>query len=315
MNEFLKAVEKLPSAFSAVAIAAILIVVGKIFYLAANPRRRSSNNAIYIGIAGYLVAIGIALNCGVKLTGGEQWSIGTVAIGGALSILFLKLSMLVNDKILVYKFDNTTEIVNNNVAVAIVEASGLISIGFMLRGVLMSDSASFSDKFIDVFAYWLIGQVLFAAGGLIYQALGHGDTNQRLKDGDIGTAFAFGGFLIAYAMTIEAAITGATSNILGELPMIAVFSLVGLVILLIASKIVGTIFVESKDRVIGTSVIAAAILVSLGFVFAGATDSSITANAPTIETTVDAKLTVPTTTETPPDEPTKSGASESKTVK
>lgn len=335
MNEFIQAASKLPTALTTVAMAIVALVVAKFFYVISNPRRRgpeglmtkifSSNNAVSIGITGYLFAIGVAINCGIPMKGAGQWSVETVAIGSCLAILLLGLSRIINDKILMYSLDNTAEIVNNNVAVAIVEAFGLASIGFILRGVLMSDSMSFYDKFIDVGAYWLIGQVLFAIGGIAYQLLtktnlptspvNSTSVNNALKAGDNSVAISFGCFLVAYGMIIEASITGATSNIIGELPTIVVFSAVGLVLLGIVSLIVNTIFVESgtQNRLVGSALIAGVLLINIGFVFSGVTDSSITKETPPDDPAaaivpIDAKLTTITPEPTPSTKPVTSSA-------
>lgn len=285
---------KLQEVFQPMTIAMLAMVISKFVYLIANPKRggtagyytslfMTDNTALAIAIGGYVGALGIALNCGVSIAVNAQWSVGTICIGAVLSILLLTASMFINDKILMYGIDNTDEISKNNVSVAIVETSGLLATGFILRGVLMSNSASFLDKFIDIGCYWIIGQILLMLGGILYKKLDSNDMTASLKTASMPIAILFGGFIISYGMIIETALTGATSNIFGELPTIIIISVAGLFFLSVI-KFVGSIFfIDVADKNMSASILLASILISLGQIFSGIIDESITKSKSTVD--------------------------------
>lgn len=271
-----------------------MLFIGKVIYDKTTPYdfddelTNKDNKAFAVALAGYLAGLAIALSGSLMASGQDlyyDWL--SLAVTGLIATIFMRLTVVINDKLILYKFDNNKEIIQDrNVGTGFVQAGSCLAAGFMLCGVLAGDSGSLVDRIVDVGIYWAIGQAILVASGLVFQWITPYDVHKVLEDDDnMALGVTFGGFLVAVGLIANAALRGATSNIIAELPTVAIWSFFGLLLLSLMMVIVDKVFMPKsklsdeivRDKNSGAGAIAAIGFLSVAILFG----SSVNPSAPT----------------------------------
>jgi uncharacterized membrane protein YjfL (UPF0719 family) len=229
----------------------LLLFVGKwVFnrttkYNIDNELTHNDNPAFGITLASFFVGLAIALT-GTLYGIGEHPVDDFISIGiyGALALALMRLSIVVNDKLILHQFCVHKEITQDkNCGTAFVVGGSCIATGFMISGALTGESISPIRGVVDLLIYWVVGQALLILGGFIFQKITSYDVHHVIEHDDNAAAgLSFGGFLVAIGIITKVSLTGATSNILTEIVTTAMLAVSGLV-LLVAVRII-------TDRVI-----------------------------------------------------------------
>lgn len=205
----------------------------------------NDNPAFGIVLAAFFVGLAIALTGTLYGVGGDPATdfIG-IAIYGVLTLILVRLSIVVNDKLILHKFCVHKEITKDkNCGTAFVVGGSCIATGFMISGALTGESITPVRGVIDLLIYFAIGQALLILGGVIFQTITSYDVHEVIEhDDNTAAGLSFGGFLVAIGIITKVSLSGATSNILTETITTAMLALSGLV-LLVAVRII-------TDRVI-----------------------------------------------------------------
>jgi uncharacterized membrane protein YjfL (UPF0719 family) len=238
------------------------------------------NAAFGVTLAGFLIGLVVALGAttfGAELSVNDFASIG---IYGALALVLMRLSVVINDKLILHRFSIHDEITRDqNAGTGFVVAGSCIATGFVISGALTGESLSFVSGVTDVLIYWAIGQALLVIGGILFQAITSYDAHKIIgEDDNVAAGVSFGGFLVGIGIITKAALTGATSNILAEIPVIAILTICGLALLVATRVIVDRLFLPSSalskevavDGNIAAGAVAAASFVSLSWAYAAA---------------------------------------------
>lgn len=199
------------------------------------------NFAFGISTAGAIAALGIVLTGAI--TGEAAPSYLTEAIGmtsyGLFGLILIKLGRFIHDKIALDELDKNAEILKGNVSVALVDASVAIATAIIIRAVLMWAEDITLDTFIAIFSAFLISQCIL----VLLTRLRESRYAKRNQDASMQQAFVQGqtalairhsGYLIAMALSFNAAShfivynpTAYVTNVIGW----SVFSLIMLVVL------------------------------------------------------------------------------------
>ena len=179
------------------------------------------NTAFGVCLSGYLVGTGIALT-GVLFGTSELLTkdnlIGIV-IGLVAVIILMRLSVVINDLAILYRFSITKELIQDrNVGTGFVVAGSCIATGLMLNGVLSGHSENLLLSIRDIAIYWALGQVILIIGGFLFQLITRYDLHKIIGDEDnIPAGISFGGFLVALGIITRNSLFGATSHLLDEI--------------------------------------------------------------------------------------------------
>ena len=200
------------------------------------------NPAFGVTIAGFLVSLAIVLG-GATFGAGEGSSTAafvSLLVYGVLSIVLLRLSIVVNDRLILPAFSVHKEIIEDrNVGTAFVVAGSCVATALILAGALTGESVSFFRGIADLLVYWAVGQALLVAAGRIFQAITSYDIHQTIEHDDNAAAgLSFGGFLVGAGIIGNAALKGASSNLLEEIVTAAVLATTGLLLLIATRTIV-----------------------------------------------------------------------------
>lgn len=239
------------------------------------------NPAFGAAFAGYIVGLGIALSGALPGADAEDMvgELLSILLYGAITVVLMRLSILINDKAILHKFHINEEIVRDrNSGTGLVVAGSAVATGFMLRGVLSGHSDTVLLGVRDVVVYFLVGQVILVLGALIFSAMTKYDVHEEIeRDDNTAAGMSFGGFLAALGVISGTALTGATSLIVEESITALVMALFGIVILLFARMIADKVLLPgsplakevAEDQNLAAGAVAAASFLLVAVLFAG----------------------------------------------
>lgn len=302
-------IERTAEAFSYFGAVVFMLFIGKFVYNKTtsfdfdNELTDRDNKAFAVALAGYIGGLALALSGTLYATGnGIYWDWIGIGITGLIAIVFMRLSVFVNDKLILYKFDNAKEIVQDkNLGTGFVQGGSCIATGLVLAGALSANSVTFLDKIIDVGIYWAIGQALLVLGGLAFQLITSYDIHKILEDDDNAAAgLSFGAFLVAIGIVTNAALRGASSNIVAELPTIGIWAAMGFLLLVLMRIIVDKVLLPKSslsheiknDRNVGAGAIAAVGFLSVALLFGTAVNPAPASKASNIFNAEDETISI-----------------------
>jgi uncharacterized membrane protein YjfL (UPF0719 family) len=205
------------------------------------------NTAMAVALSGFMVGLGIAASGALLSPAAPETKTLLIIGSGLASIALMRLSLFINDKLILSKFSNIAEITKDqNVGVAFVEAGNCLATGFMIYAVMTCQSLSLEDKVKDGLIYWAIGQALLILGARVFAWTLPYDAQNQIEGGNSAAGLVFGGFLLSLGLVLMTAISGATSEVLDELPTIGLFYVIGMV-LLVGSRLVSKLLVPAAS--------------------------------------------------------------------
>ena len=274
------------------ALGAVLLFVGKLVYDLTTPYLLKEqitgvgNSAVSLALAGYLLGLALALS-GALLGVGDDLvpEVINILIVGCLAIVLLRISGFLNDKLVLYTFSTTKEMVEDrNAGTGFVVGAMTLSTGLMISGVMLGSSSSVLTMIRDVAVYWALGQVILILDGLVFQLITPFDVHAEIGDHDNTAAgITFAGFLVAQGIVVRTALAGAGSDLLPEMLIAVVIAVCGLLLLVLGRYVADWVFlpgaplgeeIASKKNV-AAAIVAAVSFITLALLFAAATDASV----------------------------------------
>jgi len=231
----------------------------------------NDNPAFGLNFFGYMFGLAVAIFGSMSdLTGHLGEDLLNMAIGGVLAILLVRLSIIINDKCILYKFKIEKEMLEDrNLGTGAVLFGSSVGTGLILSGALSGSSTSVVQGIIDVLLYFSVGQLFLIIGGLAFQKITDYDVHETLeKDDNFAAGISFGAYLLSVGIVMHAVLSGTHYSRGAEVAAISVFAVVSLV-LLSASRIISEkIFLpeaDLADEIARQKNTAAAMVVSSSF--------------------------------------------------
>jgi uncharacterized membrane protein YjfL (UPF0719 family) len=197
----------------------------------------NDNPAFGLAIAGYYLAvvavfIGAVQAQSVSLDQGTVGALRGLALDLAFAtggILALAASRSVMDRALVAKACISDQIVRHrNVAAGAVEAGVYLASGLVLFGALREPGGSL----ITTAVFFFLSQIVLILFGRMYQRIAGYDVAREIESGNLAAGVAFAFTLIALALLMVKATSGAFIDWSSNLTYFAFDSLVGFVLLI-----------------------------------------------------------------------------------
>ncbi len=239
------------------------------------------NPAVGVSLGGYILGAGIALSgvaVNFSLNPLQDWL--ETGLAALTIIVLMRLSVLINDAAVLYKFSISKEMVEDrNVGVGFVVAGGSIATGLILNGVLSGHNPSLGPTIRDICFYWALGQAILVLGGIFLQRITSYDVHKVIGNQDnMPAGISFGGFLTALGFITRSALRGATSSYAVESLTTLTLALFGLFLLLIAKIIADRVLLPDSplakevvvDRNPAAGAIAAVSFIVVALLFAAA---------------------------------------------
>ena len=195
-----------------------LFWIGKLIYDLTTPSYslreqlvEKDNPALAVALVGYYLGLVIAI--GGVMSGpskGLEEDLVDIGIYGALAILLLNLSRILNDRLVLRKFRVRDELIrDHNVGTGAVVFSAYVATGMIVfgsvSGVAVLDTAG---TVLSVVVFWLLGQLALAIAGIMYDAMTSYDVHAEIEKDNVAAGIAFGGALIGLGNILRHAAAG-----------------------------------------------------------------------------------------------------------
>ena len=187
------------------------------------------NAALGLAVSGYY--FGLVLAIGGTIAGpsaGLAEDLLDLVIYGVLSIILLNISWFLCDKLILYKFKVSEELIrDHNQGTGAVSAAISIASGFIIYGAVSGEGGSIWT----VIGFWAIGQVILIIAGLMYEYITPYNIHDEIEKDNVAAGVGFAGALIAMGTIIGLAGEGDFTSWATDLPGYLGFALLGLVLL------------------------------------------------------------------------------------
>lgn len=234
----------------------VLFIIGKVVYQLFHPKVKighelveNDNLAFAFAHVGYF--IGLLLAIGSAVLGESDGLIEdliNIGIYGGLSIILLNLSIIINDKLILTKFDIKKEILEDkNVGTGIVEGANAIATGLIVLGAIHGEGHGDGGPILTAVLYWLLGQVLLFVTTKVYNLITPYDIHEHIAKNNTAVAVGYAGAIIAIANLIRFALMHDFQSWLITLEDVGIDVAIGLIFLPIARLLADKILLPGKN--------------------------------------------------------------------
>ena len=305
MDKFVELVQLLGLSLPNLAVAGITLYIGKLVFNMTAVRglqdqlTEKDNPAAGVYYTGYILGLGVAL--AGAMWGNSPWpggsiqgtllnvgtAAGTVAVDAVLVLILMRLSILINAKLILCRFSIQKEMIEDrNLGTAFVVAGSCLATGLMLNGVFSGFSENWLLSIRDILVYWAIGQLILVLGGLLFQRIAGYDVQGTIaNDNNIPAGISFGGYLVALGLMDRAAIAGSGSDLWACIVRIVVVSVVGLIALAAVQVVVKLMFFRRsplEKEIVHDRNAAAGAISAAGFVALAVLLAAVIQQVPTV---------------------------------
>jgi len=229
IDNFILAIIYLISAFA-------LFFVGKVVFDRINRSYqlneelvKKDNSALAIAMVGYY--FGLTLSIGGVIVGpsaGLQEDLIDILLYGPLAIILMNASAIINDKFILYKFNNTKELIEDqNVGTGAVECAVYIATGMIIFGAISGQDGSL----ITAIVFWGLGQLALILTGIIYNLITPYDIHSHIEKNNVAVGVSFAGALVGIGNVIRHAVSGDFQSWSENLSIFLSFTVMGLIFL------------------------------------------------------------------------------------
>jgi uncharacterized membrane protein YjfL (UPF0719 family) len=197
------------------AVSFFLFFIGKIVYQLFHPGVKvnyelveNDNFAFSAAYVGYF--IGLLLAIGSALLGESAGMVNDlidIGLYGAISIILLNLSIIINDKLILSTFHVKKEICDDkNVGTGVVEGAMAVSTGLIILGAIHGEGHGAGGPIVTALLYWALGQALMYVTAVVYNLITPYNIHEHIEKGNVAVGIGFAGALIAIANLIRFAL-------------------------------------------------------------------------------------------------------------
>ncbi|MFK7952288.1 MAG: DUF350 domain-containing protein [Ekhidna sp.] len=233
-----------------------LFVVGKFVYQLFHPKVKvgfelveNNNLAFAFAHVGYF--IGLLLAIGSAVLGESDGLIDdliNIGIYGGLSIILLNLSIIINDKLILSKFDLKKEILDDkNVGSGIAEGASAIATGLIVLGAIHGEGYGAGGPIITALLYWVLGQGILFITSRVYNLITPYDIHEHIEKNNVAVAVGYAGATIAIANLIRFALMHDFESWIITLENVGVDVVIGLIFLPIARLMADKILLPGRN--------------------------------------------------------------------
>jgi len=206
-----------------------------------------NNTAVGVAMAGYYLGLMIAI-AGVVL-GPEShdfWKdLLNTGIYSIVAIILMNISRVICDKLILYKFDEQKELVEDqNVGTGSVMAGTYLATGFIISASVSGEvSGEWWKGLLSCIIFFVIGQIVLILAGLWYRLLVRYDVHKVIEESNNAAAgMSFGGFMFAVGYIASSAMSGESVSWMADIVSFVLYVIVALIFLSIGYWITDVLF-------------------------------------------------------------------------
>jgi len=187
------------------------------------------NPALALAVGGYY--FGLVLAIGGTLAGpglGVVDDLIDLFIYGFLSIILLNISWLLCDKIILYKFKSSDELIRDqNPGTGVVIFGICVASGLVIFGAVTGEGGNIWTAI----AFWGIGQFMLMLAAQVYSRIVPYSIHDEIEKDNIAAGVSFAGALVAMGIIVGLAASRDFHSWSDDLPAFALISISGLLML------------------------------------------------------------------------------------
>ncbi|MEC7640724.1 MAG: DUF350 domain-containing protein [Nitrospinota bacterium] len=177
----------------------------------------NDNAALALTLSGYYLAL--IFSVGGVINGpsaGISEDLVDILIYGLLAVLLLNISAVINDKLILSKFNIRKEIIEDqNCGTGAVEMAVFIATGLNIHGAVFGQGGNI----YTAVGFWAVGQTILVLVGKYYNLITSYDIHDHIERDNVAVGVGFGGAMIAMGNLLRAAsaedFTSWGENLLG----------------------------------------------------------------------------------------------------
>lgn len=214
---------------------------------------------------------------GVDLSQRFWLDLASTFIWSVIGIALLLVARIINDKLLLPKFEVRKELITDrNVGTGAVLAGSYLSAAFVVKiSVMGAGSGNFLLDLGITVGYFLIGQLCLIAFGFLYQAVTPYNLHEEIEKDNVAAGVAFGGALTACGI-----LTAGYLNYSPSIPGLVVWFIISTFLLLACRFIVDKIVLPKsgvdeeiqRDQNWGVALIEAACMIGVAYIIVASFD-------------------------------------------
>jgi len=214
----------------------VIFFIGKLVYSLLHRSYRlnhelveNDNFALGLTMAGYYLGLIIAIGgCIVGPSQGIIEDLIDIIFYGLISVVLLNLSILINDKFILYGFNNTKELIeDHNCGTGAVECATYIATGMIIFGAISGEGGDL----LTALAFWALGQIVLMLAGLVYNLITPYNVHDLIEKDNIAAGVGFAGALVAIGNIIRWALSDDFESWQINITGFVIYSLAGLILL------------------------------------------------------------------------------------
>lgn len=233
----------------------VLFLVGKYVYQLFHPRVKvayelveNDNLSFSMAYVGYY--IGLLLAIGSAILGESDGLVNdliNIGLYGMLAIVLLNISLIINDKLILSRFDLKKEILEErNLGTGIIEGANAIATGLIVLGAIHGEGHGAGGPIITAILYWLLGQGILFVTTLVYNLITPYDIHEHIEKGNVAVGVGYAGAIIAIANLIRFALMHDFESWATTLQNVGVDVSIGLLFLPIARLLTDKILLPGQ---------------------------------------------------------------------
>lgn len=206
-----------------------------------------NNPAVGTALAGYYIGLAVAI-AGVVLgpASGSFWKdILNTSIYSIIAIILMNISTVIIDKLILYKFDDQKELVDDkNVGTGAVMAGSYIATGFIISSSVSGEvSGGWWHGLLSCIVYFVLGQIVLIIAGLWYQAMVRYDVHKAIgEDNNTAVGISFGGFMFTIGYIASSAMTEESISWGVDLALFALYVVIAIIFLSVGYWVTDWVF-------------------------------------------------------------------------
>jgi len=163
---------------------------------------------------------------------------------GAMGIVLLNLSIIINDKLILRKFSVRKEIiVDQNVGTGVVEGASAVATGLVIWGALSGVGGGYDTAIV----FWVIGQIMLVFVSFVYNMITPYEIHEQIEKDNVAVGIGFAGALISIGILLRFALIPDFVSWEESIINTGVDALIGIVFLPVARFIADKILLPGRN--------------------------------------------------------------------
>ena len=209
---------------------------------AAREIAENQNLAIALRRGGLYVGLATGMLGALSGGGGAFLSdLQTLALEGAVIVVFLFIAQAVTDAVVVHGVSNDAALKEGNVAVGLVEAGSYIATGLIAFGSFSGEGGGLPSALV----FFVLGQIALLALAAVYEWLTSYSVIENIRGGNPAAGLMLGGTLVAFGFILNASLSGAFVGWQEDLLAFGISALTGMVLLLLLQWPIDRLFLPA----------------------------------------------------------------------